>query len=110
MLGGYSLANLNVASIIEDPAAFVRARARASTWRLGRELRRLEARYARRPRARWPPRFLRRPRRGAIIAFSGLDGVGKSTQAQALKATLAALGYEPDLVWTPIRQNSRLRR
>lgn len=98
------------ASLREDPSAFARARERASAWGVGRDLRRLEARYARGPRPVWRPAFLRRRRRGAIIAFSGLDGVGKSTQARALRTSLAALGYECDLVWTPIGQTQSLRR
>jgi thymidylate kinase len=98
------------ATLSENPAAFAQARERAPAWHLERGLRRLEARYARGPRARRPPSYLRRPRRGAIIAFSGLDGVGKSTQAQALSASLAALGYESEVVWAPIGQNAWLRR
>jgi thymidylate kinase len=98
------------AALSEDPVAFAKARERAPAWGVVRELRRLQARHERPARAGWRPPFLRRPRRGAIIALSGLDGVGKSTQAQALGASLAALGYEPELVWTPIGQNSRLRR
>jgi thymidylate kinase len=53
--------------------------------------------------------ILRRPRRGAIIALSGLDGVGKSTQTQALEASLRGLGYECEIVWTPIGQSQALR-
>ena len=97
------------AALSEDPDAFVRARERAPGWQVGRELSRLEARYARGPRV---PRLLypRRPRRGAVIAFSGLDGAGKSTQAHALRASLAALGYESEVIWAPIGQNPSLRR
>jgi thymidylate kinase len=98
------------AALSEDPAAFARARQRAPAWQVKRDLRRLEARYVRRPRTRTPRSYLHRPRRGAIIAFSGLDGAGKSTQAQALRASLAALGYESELVWTPIGQSAALRR
>jgi thymidylate kinase len=97
-------------SLSEDSAAFARARERAPAWHLARKLRRLEARYARGPRTRRPPSYLRRPCRGAIIAFSGLDGAGKSTQAQALSASLAALGYESEVIWAPIGQNASLRR
>jgi thymidylate kinase len=96
------------ATLSEDPGAFARARERSSAWHLGRNLHRLEARYWRGPRVRRLP--LHRPRRGAIIAFSGLDGVGKSTQAEALRASLEALGYEPEIIWAPIGQNRTLRR
>lgn len=98
------------ATLAEDPAAFAQAREQAPAWQLKRDLRRLEARYARGPRTRRPYSYLRRPRQGAIIAFSGLDGVGKSTQAQALNASLAALGYESEVIWAPIGQSACLRR
>jgi thymidylate kinase len=37
---------------------------------------------------------------GFLIAFSGLDGAGKSSQAEALKSALEQLGYETTLEWT----------
>jgi thymidylate kinase len=97
------------AALDDDPDAFARARQRATAWGLGRNLRRLEARYLR-PRSLLRPSFTPRPRRGLVIALSGLDGVGKSTQTQALKESLAALGYESEAVWTPIGQSDALRR
>lgn len=47
-------------------------------------------------------RVMRPPaeRGGFLIAFSGLDGAGKSSQAEALKDVLERLGYEVALVWT----------
>jgi thymidylate kinase len=93
----------------EDPAAFERARERAPGWGLTPQLRRLEARYARPAPGRMLHPLLRRARRGAIIAFSGLDGVGKSTQTRALNEALAALGYQSEVVWTPIGQSDALR-
>jgi thymidylate kinase len=42
----------------------------------------------------------RRPRSGTLITLSGLDGSGKSTQAQALRDTLECLGYPTVVVWT----------
>ncbi len=45
-----------------------------------------------------------------MIALSGLDGVGKSTQAQALGASLTKLGYEAVVVWAPIGNSRSLRR
>ncbi|HKO27315.1 MAG TPA: hypothetical protein VJU80_07640, partial [Solirubrobacteraceae bacterium] len=94
----------------QDPAAFERARERAPGWGLANRLRRLEGRYSRPARERMLRPFLRRPRRGAIIALSGLDGVGKSTQTQALRESLEALGYGSEVVWTPIGQSDALRR
>lgn len=97
-------------TLSEDPNAFELARQRAPAWGLAKQVRRLEARSARPARGRRLPSFLARPRRGAIIALSGLDGVGKSTQTEALRDALAALGYEPEVVWTPIGQSDALRR
>jgi thymidylate kinase len=45
---------------------------------------------------------------GAVVAFSGLDGAGKSTQAESLKATLAALGHEAVVIWSPLGQSRTL--
>src|SRR5205807_8136950 len=39
-----------------------------------------------------------------------LDGVSKRTQEHALSASLAALGYEPEVIWAPVGQNASLRR
>lgn len=40
-----------------------------------------------------------RPRRGGLIALSGLDGSGKSTQAEALARTLSRLGFDARVEW-----------
>lgn len=42
-----------------------------------------------------------RPRRPALIALSGLDGAGKSFQADALQKSLSCLGVETFVVWPP---------
>jgi thymidylate kinase len=56
----------------------------------------------RRARAKAWKRVLRPPaeRGGFLVAFSGLDGAGKSSQAEALAAALEQLGYETRLEWT----------
>ena len=46
--------------------------------------------------------------RGAVIALSGLDGSGKSTQAQALRDALERLGYRVAIEWTRIGSNEHL--
>jgi thymidylate kinase len=46
-------------------------------------------------------------RRGAVIALSGLDGAGKSTQAEALSDALERLGYDVAIEWTRIGFNER---
>ena len=127
----------------EDPDAWTRARARAGAWNattaLGaleeawrrgapvpRTLRRAARRERRRVRVKARPtgrallsgaRTGPRPRRGVVVAFSGLDGAGKSSQAAALADTLERLGYRAlvartritwdDPLWTiaePIRR------
>lgn len=99
-----------VASALSDlPEAFAEARSRARDWHVSARLRKLRWRYER-PAAGRLLRFVHRPRRGAVIALSGLDGAGKSTQAEALRAGLATLGYDAVTVWTPIGSNAQLRR
>lgn len=40
--------------------------------------------------------------RGTVIALSGLDGSGKSTQAEALQGALSALGFEAVIWWSKL--------
>ena len=40
-----------------------------------------------------------RRRHGQLITFSGLDGAGKSSQAEALRETLEQLGWETTMQW-----------
>jgi thymidylate kinase len=47
---------------------------------------------------------------GAVIAISGLDGSGKSTQARALSASLSRHGYDPVVVWHRLTFNPSLLR
>lgn len=111
----------------EDPAAFERAFEHSAAWGASRALSLLQDAYrsgaglpvgarmraalelerGRRTGLRRPMAALRRiwrpPRLGAVIAFSGLDGCGKTTQAQALQAPLDRLGYETVLAWISIK-------
>lgn len=52
----------------------------------------------------------RRPRRGALIALSGLDGSGKSTQANALAEVLCRLGFDARVAWVPMGKGPWLDR
>lgn len=52
--------------------------------------------------------LLKRPKRGAVITLSGLDGAGKSSQAKALATTLARLGYDVSVTWTRFGQEPLL--
>lgn len=54
-------------------------------------------------------RALRPRRRGHVITFSGLDGSGKSTQAENLRVVLERLGRDPVIVWTKIARSSSLK-
>ena len=56
----------------------------------------------RRAQAQGWRRVLRPPaeRGGFLVSFSGLDGAGKSSQAEALRDALERLGYEVRLEWT----------
>ncbi len=49
-------------------------------------------------------------RPGALIALSGLDGSGKSTQVEGLVRSLSALGYPAVSVWTTLGGNRSLDR
>jgi thymidylate kinase len=90
----------------EDPDVWSVARRRAGAWSAERLLDRLEAAY-RGERIRVltrPPR----PRRSIVVAFSGLDGAGKSTQAAALRDALERLGVGATVVWRPLGDNAML--
>lgn len=46
---------------------------------------------------------------GAVIAISGLDGAGKSTQGRALADALRASGYDPVVQWQRISYDRSLQ-
>jgi len=50
-----------------------------------------------------------RSRGGAIVAVSGMDGSGKSTQAEALAATLRELGHDAVVEWSRITYDANLQ-
>jgi thymidylate kinase len=116
-------------ALVEDPNAWDRARERApgwstqvalealrDAWRTGARIpvaRRAAARRERHSahadgtaalgaRLAAAARRLPRPHRGTVVAFSGLDGAGKSSQAAALRETLERLGYDAIVVRTRI--------
>lgn len=62
-----------------------------------------------RARAAVAARALPRPRRIAVVSFSGLDGSGKSTQASRLQDSLARLGHPTDRQWAGFKTGSSLR-
>jgi thymidylate kinase len=98
----------------EDPGAWRRAAERAAAWDAEAELERLRDAH-RDPNGRpGPARRRLAPRRlaaalrrrvaarrdGVVIALSGLDGAGKSSQATALRETFARLGHDVEITWT----------
>jgi thymidylate kinase len=122
-------------TLAEDPDAWKRARERAGGWRsrvaldaleevwrtgipipaaqraaARRELRRAHAGAETGVVARLSAavRRLPRPHQGAVVALSGLDGAGKSSQAAALQETLERLGYDAIVVRTRITWDDSL--
>jgi thymidylate kinase len=101
--------------IERDPRAVDRARARAGDWRARRALALLLAELdggaaaQSRASARAEQIALRlstgglrgRRRRPLIVAFSGLDGSGKSLQAATLRDSLERRGIAASVVWPP---------
>lgn len=99
------------AALLEDPQAWGRARAHAAAWRARGRLRRLQRRFMRdRPGAAQAAlarvaalrRLAHRPPPGTLVALSGLDGAGKSSQARHLTESLTRAGLDPVAVWTSV--------
>jgi thymidylate kinase len=94
-----------------DPEAWERARERAGAWGGPDALERLRAALGPpRPQSRAAAARTKawRLRNARVVAFSGVDGSGKSTHAKALAATLEQLGYEAAIVWTPLASDAWL--
>ena len=113
-------------ALSEDASAWEGARASAAEWRVERALTALDRAYhsgrgaSRVTRAsalaEWPfgqgrtrtrafvrgwleARRAERRRSGRLITFSGLDGAGKSSQAEALRNALEQLGWTTAMQW-----------
>lgn len=69
----------------------------------------LKHRGHRRPKVAQLRRRLGGCQRGHLVAVSGLDGSGKSGQAQRLAEALDQLGHETVVVWTRLGSGERLR-
>lgn len=119
------------AALSEDPDAWAKARASASRWWRARSLELLSAAAvgqspnrsalfsalvddyraagtsAERAVVR-ATRRLRPPRKGDVVALSGLDGAGKSTQAELIRDALDRLGIDAAVEWTKIARNPSL--
>jgi len=90
------------------PDAWAEGHCRAPAWNAEEALVRLERTLQQDGEGDSPRRSLktRRPHGPHLVALSGIDGAGKSSQARALKHTLEQLGYEAEIVWTPIAHNA----
>lgn len=103
--------------LVADPSGWVTAAERASHWRAEAAVRLARDAYdgaheltggeRRQLAAEAGPPL--RPASG-VVALSGLDGAGKSTQAHALAATLWKLGHDASVEWTRLSLDSRLDR
>jgi thymidylate kinase len=114
-------------AVAERPSAWSEARAHAPAWRAQPALALLESSY-RGAAISWRERGLslrglspasaahllvrstirRRPRYPVVVAFSGLDGAGKSSQAGALRDALLELDVDTAVVWSPLGGNLTL--
>lgn len=114
-----------------DPDAWSTAERRASRWHVAGALRALHVDWARggatvRTRARAAAEAARRDGarlgvraaadatfggrpRGRVVALSGIDGSGKSSQAAALADALADLGHDAVVEWSRITYDPALR-
>lgn len=95
----------------EDEDAWRLARETAPRWGAQAVLSDLErALRGNPPRSRSVLARIRHRRAGALIAFSGLDGAGKTTQVEGLERALSALGYPVVTVWTSMAGHPSLAR
>lgn len=119
-------------AVQEEPHAWETAFGHASDWHAGKALQALH-RYAKgkppslavridalaQPRSATGTSLIRarigaarriaaRSRRGAVVALSGVDGAGKSSQAAALSTALECLGEDPVVVWSRVRYDPLL--
>ncbi|MDQ1439490.1 MAG: hypothetical protein QOK43_3119 [Acidimicrobiaceae bacterium] len=109
------------AAVAEDPDAWSRARAEAPAWKAVGALDLLAqakpAGLSERAAAlaqevggarAWRAVLGSGRRAGVVVALSGVDGSGKTSQTEALMALLDGLGVESVRVWTRLSFNERL--
>jgi thymidylate kinase len=98
--------------LAEEPRAWEPAREAAVSWCAERALARLERMAGTATKHGSPGgalrvhrNRLRRPRRGLLVALSGVDGAGKSSQALWLADAMTALGADVEVVWNDLLGN-----
>jgi thymidylate kinase len=102
-------------ALVADPSAWVVAAERAQLWRAEAAVRVAREAYdgVRTPGSAelrdlaaeaGPVQVLRT----GVVALSGLDGSGKSTQSHALAATLSKLGHDTSVEWTRLSFDASL--
>ncbi len=99
---------------IDESGAWQRAAEIAPLWGAQQALEDLEHALEGRQPSSWRLRAVtaraRRYHRGKLITVSGLDGSGKSTQAEGLEQALSMLGYPVVRVWTSLTAHPLLAR
>ena len=95
--------------LAEEGDAWSLAATRAEEWQAQTALAALRALWAEKP----SPQRRRQASRPHVVALSGVDGAGKTTQVDALKLSLERLGIETEeeyvrLEWTTLTQNPLL--
>ena len=89
---------------VQDARAWHEAHRRAAAWDLDRQLAAIEAAFS--TGAALPAaRRRQRPRRGHVIALSGVDGAGKSAQSWGLVEALQRTGIAAATEHTPLGSN-----
>ena len=86
-------------ALATNGSAWDLAASNAKRWDAEAALARLRMRYEGSAGSRRS--FAKRPRRSRVIALSGIDGAGKSSQAKFLQQTLDRLGYHAVVEWSP---------
>lgn len=90
---------------LDHPGAWEKAQAHADLWRVELSKLQRDNGSARRLGLAAPRAAATRFAQPHVVAFSGLDGAGKSTQVQMLASALRALGYDVTIEWSPILGN-----
>lgn len=92
-----------------DGGDWERAEGEAGAWGLAAALRTLRSDFLAPAASSQGVRRRLLPARTTVVALSGLDGSGKSTQVHNLQAALDRLGHEAEVEWTKIARDALSR-